>query len=304
MTVAGALGVRIETPNPAGRIIRGLLEQPDNGDPDAPCVVIAPSYGLSMRHFGPLSLFLTGNGFRSLRFDYTDHVGASDGVVYDYRVSRTVTDLGTVLDALDGWGIRRPVGVVSVSMGARSAFRALRGRSDVAALVSLVGVVNLQDTLFCVTGEDVVATSLGGRTPDTRDVLGYELTGLSVDDAVEHGLHTLDSTKVDVAQCLFPITHVYAEDDAWTRLEEAESVFGLDAGPAAARRDMFVLPEASHKLEQNPVAARTAFSLAVSVLARQLTGAELDVEQVRSPSFNDIVDKHRQEKSLDGEGLR
>jgi hypothetical protein len=304
MTTAHDLGTLIEVPTGTGLTIRGLLELPENGDRDAPCVVVSPSYGLSMRHFGPLSMFLTRNGFRVLRFDYTNHVGASDGDVYAYSVATTVTDLSVVLDALGQWGIESPIGVVSVSMGARSAFRALRGRSDIAGMVSLVGVVNLQDTLHCVTGEDVVGTSLSGRTPDDRDVLGYYISGRSVDDAVVHELHTLESTKVDVGQCLFPITHVYAEDDAWTRLDEAESVFG-DAGRSdPAERELFILPEASHKLEHNPVAARTAFSLAVSVLTRQLVGGELAIDEVVSPSFNDIVEKHRQEKSLDGEAHR
>jgi pimeloyl-ACP methyl ester carboxylesterase len=302
VTATSEVGALLETRNEHGSTIRCLLEAPDNGDPDAPCVIVAPSYALSMRHFGPLSLFLTRNGFRSLRFDYTNHVGASDGVVYDYRLTTAATDLSTVVEALGDWGIRRPVGIISVSMGARIAFRALRGRSDVACLVSLVGVVNLQDTLHSVTGEDVVATSLSGRTPHDREVLGYELTGRTVDDAVAHNMHTLESTKDDLARCRFPITHVFAEDDAWTSLEEVESVFCEDSDPAP--RQLYILPEACHKLEYNPVAARTAFSLAVCAMARELTGAELAVEQVVSPSFNAVVDKHRQEKSLDGEAIR
>jgi pimeloyl-ACP methyl ester carboxylesterase len=302
MTAATELGTLLETPNEDGRLIRCLLELPENGDQDAPCVIVAPSYALSMRHFGPLSLFLTRNGFRSLRFDYTNHVGASDGDVYDFRLTTAATDLRAVLGAVKDWGVYGPVGVISVSMGARIAFRALRGQSDIATLVSLVGVVNLQDTLYSVVGEDVVAESLRGRTPHDREVLGYQMSGLIVDDAVAQNMHTLESTKDDLAHCLFPITHVFAEDDAWTTLEEVESVFC--EGSDTAARQLYILPEASHKLEYNPVAARTAFSLAVCAVARELTGAELAVEQVVSPSFNDVVDKHRQEKSLDGEASR
>jgi hypothetical protein len=64
---------------------------------------------------------------------------------------------------------------------------------------------------------------------------------------------------------------------------------------------MHIPPEASHKFEYNPVATRTAFSPAVTALARELTRAELAVKQVISPSFNDVVEKNRQEKSMDGE---
>jgi pimeloyl-ACP methyl ester carboxylesterase len=293
------LGTMFETQNSAGRSIRCLLEGPDSGDQDAPLVVVAPSYALSMRHFGPLSLFLTLNGFRSLRFDYTNHVGASDGDVYDYKLSTAADDLRAVMGSLAGWGVTGPVGVISVSMGARIAFRALQGRSDIATLVSLVGVVNLQDTLNCVVGEDVVAEGLSGREPHARDVLGYHVGGQIVMDAIEYNLHSLESTKLDVAQCRFPITHVYAEDDKWTNLEEAESVFDEDSDTAP--RQIFILPEATHKLEYNPVAARTAFSVATAAVARELTGAEMALDQVISPSFNDVVEKHRQEKSLDGE---
>jgi pimeloyl-ACP methyl ester carboxylesterase len=299
MTAFTELGSLLETRNSAGQRIRGLLEVPATGDSETPCVIIAPSYALSMRHFGPLSLFLTLNGFRSLRFDYTNHVGASEGDVFDYKLSTAADDLRSVFTVLGDWGVRGPVGVISVSMGARIAFRALRDLPDVAALVSLVGVVNLQDTLNCVVGEDVVAEGLSGSVPHAREVLGYHVGGQIVMDAIEHNLHSLESTKQDVAQCRFPITHVFAEDDAWTNLDEAESVFGEDTEQAP--RQMYILPEATHKLEYNPVAARTAFSVATAAVARELTGADIDVEQVVSPSFNDVVEKNRQEKSLDGD---
>jgi pimeloyl-ACP methyl ester carboxylesterase len=301
MTAFTELGTLLETQNCKGRTIRCLLEMPVTGDHTAPLVVVAPSYALSMRHFGPLSLFLTLNGFRALRFDYTNHVGVSDGDVYDYRLSTAADDLRSVLGALGTWGLQGPVGVISVSMGARIAFRALRDNPDVAALVSLVGVVNLQDTLKSVIGDDLVAEGLAGIVPADREVLGYQMSGRFVMDSIEHNLHSLDSTKGDVAQCRFPITHVYAEEDAWTNLEEVESVFGehLDNAP----RQVYILPEACHKLEYNPVAARTAFSVATSVVAQELTGAQLAVEEVVSPSFHNVVEKNRQEKSLDGDRI-
>ena len=299
MTLSLELGTMLETRNGDGRAIRCLLETPDTADHDAPCVVVLPSYALSMRHFGPASLFLTRNGFRSLRFDYTNHVGASDGDVFDFKLSAAAADVRTMLAALREWGVPGPVGILSVSMGSRIAFRALRGRSDIAAMVSLVGVVNLRDTMQSVVGEDVVAECLRGDVPRDREVLGYHISGRFASDAVDHDLHSLESTKRDVAQCRFPITHVYAEDDAWTRLDEVESVFGHDADTAP--RQVYVLPEASHKLEYNPVAARTAFSLAITAVARELTGAEVAVDQVIAPSFNDVVEKNRLEIPLDGE---
>ena len=115
MTVTSEVDNLLEVSNRDGRTIRCLLELPETGQTDAPCVIVAPSYALSMRHFGPLSLFLTRNGFRCLRFDYTDHVGASAGDVYDFRLSSAADDLGAVLGAVRDWGVSGPVGVVSVS---------------------------------------------------------------------------------------------------------------------------------------------------------------------------------------------
>jgi len=303
MTLSSELGTMLEAQNEDGRSIRCLLETPQTADHETPCVVVLPSYALSIRHFGPASLFLTRNGFRSLRFDYTNHVGASDGDVFDFKLSSAAADVRTVLAALREWGVPGPVGILSVSMGARIAFRALRGHADIAAMVSLVGVVNLRDTMQSVVGDDVVAECLRGEVRD-REVLGYHISGRFVNDAVDHDLHSLESTKRDVAQCRFPITHVYAEDDAWTRLDEVESVFGHNGATHSgdtASRQLYVLPEASHKLEYNPVAARTAFCLAVGALALELTGAELTVDQVLAPSFNDVVEKNRLEIPLDGE---
>src|SRR5215468_9535278 len=73
MTAFTEVGTFLETKNSNGLTIRGVLETPATGDDSAPLAIVAPSYALSMRHFGPLSLFLTLNGFRVLRFDYTNH---------------------------------------------------------------------------------------------------------------------------------------------------------------------------------------------------------------------------------------
>ena len=131
-------------------------------------------------------------------------------------------------------------------------------------------------------------------------VLCYEIDIRFIHDVVEHDLHSLDSTKLDIAACQFPIVHVHAGADAWTRLVDVEYAFQPANG---ALRDIYLLRDASHKLENNPVAARMALRQAVVTLKRHLAGEQLEPHDVVCPTFPDILTKHRQERVLDQAGV-
>jgi pimeloyl-ACP methyl ester carboxylesterase len=183
------------------------------------------------------------------------------------------------------------------------AFRALRRRADVNALVSLVGTVNLQDTLARILDADLIEDLLASRPlPFSHEALGYEIDIRFIHDAVEHGFHSLESTRADVAACNFPVVHIHAGADAWTQLADVEYVFQVS--PGGVLRDTYVLPNASHKLEHNPAAARVALRQAIVVLKQHLTGEHLQPHDVECPAFIDIVSKHRQERVLERVGYR
>lgn len=278
-------------------MLRGVIEQPQAGSPDGRCVVVVPGFGRTMRDCLPVALFLRHNGFQSLRFDFTHHVGISEGAVYNFSASSAVEDLRCVLSMLPMLSVSPPVGMIASSLGARIALRATRGRDDVAALISLLGVVDAGKTLARALEEDVVTEYLDHRISSDREVLGYDVGGAFTRDLVDHRLHTLESTASDVESCHFPITQICAERDAWSDLDDSEAVFDADRG-----HHVYVLRGASHKLEYNPTSARTALRVAVSVLAREMQLRRLAPSEVRCPTFGEIVDTNRGELAWERNG--
>jgi hypothetical protein len=292
----------LQARRPDGLTIRGLLEEPPSANPEAPCVVIVPSFARKIRHFLPAAMHLTSNGFRAVRFDFTRHIGASDGDIFDFTASSAVQDLPCVLDALRAHGVQAPFGVVSVSLGSRFAVRALQGRDDVAMLISLVGVVNVQDTLHRVLGFDAVGRYLQSGTASDDEVFGYTVGGGFTRDLVEQDMHTLESTRHDLARCGFPIVQVSAESDDWSNLADVDAAFSR--ADVRSPRELYVLSAASHKLEHNPEGARVALRLAISRLARELKGEHLDPRDVVSPAFSQVVEKNQWELSLEQSGYQ
>jgi hypothetical protein len=105
-----------------------------------------------------------------------------------------------------------------------------------------------------------------------------------------------------VGGCAFPIVHIHAGADVWTDLADVEHVF--QASPVGLLRDMYLLPDTSHKLEHNPAAARVALRQAIVVLKRHLAGEHVLPHDVQCPTFLDIVSKHRRERDFDRVGER
>jgi pimeloyl-ACP methyl ester carboxylesterase len=279
------------------RTIRCLVEEPPSERADGPVVIVVPPFAKTMRDVMTTALFLTYNGFTSWRFDFSNHIGASDGNIFDFTLSSAVEDVRAVTTAVRSRHGKSPLGIISSSLGSRVVFRALREREDVQAFVSLVGVVNLRRTLTHVMGEDLVGERLGGREiPTSREVLGYQVSARFVTDLMREALYSLASTKEDVGACRFPIVQISAELDAWTQLDEVKEVFGAADDPG---RELYLLSSAAHKLENNPSAARDALRQAIKMLKRYLTGEEIELDKVNCPSFTAIVRKSREERAVE-----
>jgi Acyl transferase len=286
---------------PDGLSIRCLIEASFGARLDDPLVIIVPPYAKTMREVLVTALYLTCNGFRTWRFDLSNHLGSSDGQMFDFTLSSAIEDINAIITAARNLYGKIPLGIVSSSLGSRVALRALKERNDIDALLSLVGVVNVKHTLFSILGEDLVQDRLMNcLVPGSREVLGYWISTNFIDDVVDEGLYSLQSTSQDVSGCRFPITNISAELDAWTLLGEAEQVFSAKAsGPL---REMYVLPAVSHKLENNPTAARNALRRTVRALKQHLVNEEVQDEDVRCPTFIDIVEKNRQERDWEKSG--
>lgn len=293
----------IEIVRPDGKVIRGLIEVSSAAnDSQTPVVLIVPPYARTIRDMFFAGLYLIRNGFRTIRYDSTNHIGASDGDIFDYTLSSTLQDFTSVLATVRSRYPKASLGVFATSLGARIAFRAL-AEEKVGLLVSLVGVVHVQDTLRRVLGRDFVEERLNERlTTNICEVLGYSVGRQFIEDIVRADWYSRESTTKEVAACGFPVVDISTEQDDWTHLPDVNAVFAGNGN--CNPRELFVIPGSSHHLEKNPSAARLALVQAIASLKRYVTGEEVENAEIRCPNFVELVRKNKHERHLEKIGYR
>ncbi|MCI0489497.1 MAG: hypothetical protein L0229_23135 [Blastocatellia bacterium] len=298
----GICSKKIKVIRPDNKVVRGLMETSlTTSGPRTPVVLIAPPYAKTIRDMFFVSLYLVLNGFRTVRYDSANHIGVSDGDVFDFTLSSAQQDLIAFIDALRHQYPDAPPAVFSSSLSARVAFRALASSDEVCVQASLVGVVHVQDTLHRVLGHDFVDDLLKGRAiPDIRDVLGYEVGRGFIEDVVDAGWYSRESTQQDLVSCRFPIIHICTERDDWAQLQDIEVAFSGNG--SLAPRELYMIPGSSHHLEKNPSAARLALVQAIASLKRYTAGEQVEPSEVRCPNFVDLVRKNRHERYLESIG--
>lgn len=140
-------------PDPGEHVV-GMLQRAEETPPDAPIVILPPTYGRSMRDYAAVSWFLLGNGFRVVRFDNRCHVGESHGDIYDYSPRTAIADLEAVVAFVRAQLAGAPWALAAFSLGWRWALRCLRDARDLSLLFGIVGVVDMRTTLFHVMEDD------------------------------------------------------------------------------------------------------------------------------------------------------
>lgn len=214
-------------------------------------MVLAPKYGESKKNLLPLSYRLVGAGFNVVRFDFTNHVGESEGLMERFTLSGAVEDVYAAIDYTAEQSDRE-VGIIANSLSNRMALRAVSNNPRVGMMFSVVGVVHIQDTLAKVYQEDVITRHIQGKTWGTNDVLGLPIQFENfLADTLRAGLHTMEGTVQDAEKVKAPITFFAAELDAWVNIEDVRAVAGR-----CAQAELVVIPRALHEIRENPEAAR------------------------------------------------
>lgn len=193
--------------------------------------IVVLAHGVTSDHDRPylnaLAAALAGRGVAALQVTFAGN-GASEGRFEDCTVSKEVEDLGSVLDALDGW----TVGYAGHSMGA--AVGVLRAARDarVRALVSLAGMVRV----------DAFVRRVFGDLRPGEPMLGRERCPLSpalLEDARRIG-DTLDAAREVAVPWL--LVHGTADE----LVPHRDAVDARAANPAA---ELVTLEGADHRFE-------------------------------------------------------
>lgn len=257
----------LECRNPRGQRLALYHDHRRDALPSGtPVVIIAPGYGETKKEHIALAYHLAINGFHVLRYDHSNHVGESDGEIRDTSLGGMQQDLLAVVDFASTQWPASEVAVITTSLAGRVALKAAACDHRITLLVLLAGVVDVQATLRAVHQEDLIGTHLRGMRRGLTNVLGLNVDlDQWLEDAVTQGFADLQTTLRDARQVRTPVSFFVPEHDAWVSLESVKMVH---AALQAEDKHLYMIPEALHRLNENPRKARAVF--------RQLAACCLD----------------------------
>jgi ubiquinone/menaquinone biosynthesis C-methylase UbiE/dienelactone hydrolase len=244
--------------NSSGKKIAAYLDIPVSSGECPGIVVIAPAYGETKENNLLISAYFVANRYCGLRFDWTDHVGESEGDIFTSTLTKMRQDLDTILTYARGRFDRCQIGVVATSLAARAALKLAATSNDLHFLVCFTPVVNLQATLAMVYREDLVVSSAKGNRYGTLNILGFSIDADNfLHDCIEGSFSDIASAAVDAGGIEAATLFVIGQRDAWVRTSDAQIIFGM---VNSKDKEILVLPAMLHRLLENPVTARHALT--------------------------------------------
>jgi len=284
---------RVSLENSSGQTIMAYHDYPTGTDLSLlPVVVLAPGFGETKRDYLTLAYYFASNGFQVIRYDHTNHVGESQGTHFDTSLSSMKQDFQSVIQlACQQWPQSPVIGVAS-SLASRVAIKAEAEKPSLALLVLPVGIVDVQQSVATVHQEDVIANYLNGQIQDSANILGFNVGRHFLHDAIANRFSTLHTTLEDVQALKTPVMYISAGKDAWID-KKALAMFkhALDSHKTI----WLDVPEALHRLQENPKIARTTYRQIVQHCHAHFGFSSQDV-YIHEPNRVDLGRQNRQEK--------
>ena len=254
-------------------------------------VVIVPSFGKTVHDLLLVSFYLRINGFRVTRFDARDHVGLSSGDIANFTLSQLERDLQLVLGARPKKN-DRPLILVGLSLSAPVAWRVASQCSDLAGVVTLVGVVDVPETVERASGVALAPyRDPSASPPEMCEILGHAVRARPfVRDLDAQRYGGLEDTLNDIRRVDRPLHMIAAGRDPWVAFEKVERAHRQ----ARAGSELVVLAKATHEVGRSISAAQRAVVTIVE-LCRKLVGQS---GPVRVPPFTEFIETSSIESAL------
>jgi pimeloyl-ACP methyl ester carboxylesterase len=248
-------------------------------------VVLPPGYERRIHHYAVLSDVLVQHGYRTIRFDLTNHVGLSDGEVADFTMSSISADLSAVIAHARAQMGGERLYVVAPSLAARAAFRVLSRDCAADGMVAMLPVVDVRYTITQAAGSDVIGRWQDGDLAQARHtrVSKSDVGPRFPEDAVAEDWGGVDQGKRELAAVPCPVVAIVAERDDWVRTDDVEAAF---EGEVRWARRRVVVEASSHDLASNLPVLRLMLELTVNSLD-SMSGTS---REVRVPDFNEFVE--------------
>ncbi len=257
---------------------------------DGPChplpLVVGAGFARRMHHFAAVALYGAYNGFQVIRYDPVNHVGLSEGEMWDFTLSESHESLRAVIDWTFERTGQRPA-VVATSLTARMAYQIAAETDRVSRVITAVGVVNVRATLAKVFGQDYSTEPVPVAVFEGKKISGPRF----LDDAHAKNWWSLASTTAFLQRVQQPVTTFIGTEDDWVDPADVNAAFSDH--PAGPRR-ILSLERAPHDLSRDPAVARTFFLL----MLEELLGALDITSKPIDPPFEALMEQSLVERRL------
>ena len=256
-------------------------------------MIVLPGYGETKTEVLAESYFLAKNGLHTLRFDYSYHVGESDGDILHTTLERMKDDILSSIDYLHHRFSPKKIGAVASSLASRALLRAAREDHRIQLLLNLVSVVDLRKTLFAIYQEDYLQRAKNGLPVGIMDVLGFQVDADSfLRSAIANHYEDLKTTLEDMRYIDAPVVFFAAAKDAWVELDDVwQAIYAV----SGKRKDLQILEDSMHELHENPAVSRRALSGIVHYATLFLLGEDR-LDHITQPNLREIGFRVRKEK--------
>jgi len=267
----------------------GYLDEGPESNWNGRFIILTPKYGETKKNNLRLAYFLAANGFKVLRFDYTNHVGESEGEMSRFTLPGAVEDMIESVTYVENHFEPSEIVLISNSLSARCAYRTAARDPRVSRVVCIVGVVNLQQTIRNIYQKDIIGTFIEGKEWGVIDILGFDIDSAHfISRLAEEDMHDAAGTEADAARIQKPLLHLHASEDIWVDRDEVAKIVRLAGGR------LVEVEGAYHEIGENPEASRKTME---SVARFCLEGTGYAEGELKHPSKAVLFEQNRKERN-------
>jgi len=279
-----------------GKRVSAYVDKPKSLTSSSSVVIIAPAYGETKENNILISSYFVANGFCAIRFDWSEHVGESEGDIFNCTLSKMVSDLASLVDYQKSRCADMKIGLVATSLAGRVALKMTSFDNRIDFLIMLAPVVDLRHTLWKTYQEDLVSNYKNGKRYGTLDVLGFNIDADAfLRDAVQNGFSDLSTSLLDAARVQAPTFICVGEKDSWVRAEDARALFETIG---TTKKNYMTMPLALHRFIENRSAMKYALRRTVHFSIVNTLNQDLSVDKVEDPISGEVRTRELYEKSV------
>jgi SAM-dependent methyltransferase/esterase/lipase len=280
----------------SGKKLSAYLDRPKGLPSSSGIAIIAPAYGETKENNILVSSYFVSNGFSAIRFDWSEHVGESEGEIFTCTLSKMMSDLIGLVEYQKSISAETKIGIVATSLAGRVALKIASFDKRIDFLVALAPVVDLRHTLWMTYREDLVGNYKNGKRYGTLDVLGFNIDADAfLRDAVQNGFSDLGSSLLDAGQIQTPTFICVGEKDSWVRAEDARALFET---VGTRKKNFLTMPLALHRFIENRAAMKYALRRTVHFSMVNTLNRDFGVDEVQDPISGEVRAHQLYEKSL------